>query len=87
MTQLEELRHLREALRLLEETCLPRILLTNFELRAVNIIAQHGKQQRAAQRLAEIGAQPAAQAEGCCRATVYNRAKALRKKSNEMAIS
>lgn len=68
-----------EAFRLLASLSLP-LDLAGFELACVNAHARQLRNQRAAERLAKLGPSVAAEIEGCCRKTIYNRAEAHRRK-------
>jgi hypothetical protein len=75
------------AFQLLERVVGPAFLASvDWELVVINEHARLEAMRRAAAKLAQVGASAAARTEGCCRATVYNRAHAARKKSNEMAV-
>lgn len=66
-----------EAFRLLADLSLP-LDLGAMELACINAHARTLRNQRAADRLAKLGPSVAAEIEGCCRKTIYNRARRAR---------
>jgi hypothetical protein len=82
---LDDYKRIAEAFALLATVAFPPNFLSDMELAFVNSNAQVRKQQRAAEKLALIGYREAAQSEGCCVATIYNRTHAHRN-SKKMAI-
>jgi hypothetical protein len=77
---MEGYRTIAEAFRLLASLSLP-LDLSGMELACVNAHARQERNRRAAERLAKIGYRAAAEAEGCCVATVYNRTHRNSKKT------
>jgi hypothetical protein len=80
---MEGYQRIAEAFRLL--AFLPPELLGPFEVACINAHAKQEKNRRAAEKLAKLGPQQAAESEQCCRATIYNRAKTQRRKHVEPA--
>lgn len=74
----EGYQRIAEAFRLLGSLSLP-LDLAAWELACVNAHARQLRNARASELLARIGPDEAARVEGCCRQTIYTRARKSRK--------